>query len=51
VKGITLPAELPMSARDLEIFRGGLAFIRDFLVLDDLTLIQTGETRRRPAAE
>jgi hypothetical protein len=30
------------SARDFEIFRRGLASIRDFLVLDDLTLIQTG---------
>jgi hypothetical protein len=33
-----------MSARDLEIFRRGLALIRDLLVVDDLTLIQTGET-------
>jgi hypothetical protein len=32
------------SARDFEIFRRGLASIRDFLVLDDLTLIQTGQT-------
>src|SRR5271168_888726 len=35
---------LPISARDLEIFRRALASIRDFLVLDDLTLIQTGQT-------
>jgi hypothetical protein len=33
----------PPLALDFEIFRGGLAFIRDLLVLDDLTLIQAGE--------
>jgi hypothetical protein len=33
---------LPISPLDLEILRRGLAAIRDFLVLDDLTLIQTG---------
>jgi hypothetical protein len=33
-----------VSARDLEIFRRGLASVRDFLVLDDLTLIQTRQT-------
>jgi hypothetical protein len=40
-----LARKLPtFSALDFEIFRRGLAPIRDFLVLDDLTLIQTGET-------
>jgi hypothetical protein len=34
----------PVSARDLEIFRRRLASVRDFLVLDDLTLIQAGQT-------
>ena len=34
-----------MSARGLEILRGGLSFIRDLLVLDDMTLIQAGQAR------
>jgi hypothetical protein len=32
------------SSLDFEIFRRGLASVRDLLVLDDLTLIQTGQT-------
>jgi hypothetical protein len=32
------------SPLNFESFRRGLASIRDFLVLDDLTLIQTGQT-------
>jgi hypothetical protein len=36
------PAGLQRSARDFEIFRRGLASVRDFLVLNDLALIQTG---------
>jgi hypothetical protein len=31
-------------ALDLEIFRGGLVFVRDLLVLNNLTLIQTRQT-------
>jgi hypothetical protein len=39
-----LPNSPPPSARDFEILRRRLASVRDFLVLDDLTLIQTGQT-------
>jgi hypothetical protein len=34
----------PTSALDFEIVCGRLAFIRDFLVFNNLTLIQTGQT-------
>jgi hypothetical protein len=43
VKGIAPSAELPMSAVGFEIFHRGPSSIRDFFVLNGLTLVQSSQ--------